>query len=297
MEKTGAVVVAAVLGLALEGCGEYPLKESQIEAAMPERIAPIVVGETDRAVVRRLLGTPLAASDHWQFDLIHVTDKNSDLIWIFVPVGFSSQEVSGYVLVTYDERGVVAGYTHGFAREPSAYRSDPGEEAHLVAGDVQFAAGKKTTFVAVSADRRDSYLSEHAASERCRVVIGCAPSQWCFARLRIDGNQQVDSPVALTGLPFAVAVQELVAGEHSIEATPALVRVSFAGATKFMCPAGETRFIALELSPDDTKGVTVWRRHLFATFTVSAEMPEALRSQPLLIWGNGQWLVPQEPKR
>jgi hypothetical protein len=86
MEKTGAVVVAAVLGLALEGCGEYPLKESQIEAAMPERIAPIVVGETDRAVVRRLLGTPLAASDHWQFDLIHVTDKNSDLIWIFVPV-------------------------------------------------------------------------------------------------------------------------------------------------------------------------------------------------------------------
>jgi hypothetical protein len=103
------------------------------------------------------------------------------------------------------------------------------------------------------------------------VVVGCAPSQWCFARLKIDGNQQVDSPVALTGLPFAVAVQEFV--------------------------AGETRFIALELSPDDTKGVTVWRRHLFATLTVSAEMPAALRSQPLLIWGNGQWLVPQEPGR
>lgn len=272
MGRGRGVVLGALAGLALGGCGEYPLKESQLETEMPERIAPIVVGETDRAEVRRFLGTPLAESGHWQFDLFHLTDKNSDLIWIFVPVGFSSQEVSAYVLVAYDERGVVA-------------------------GDVQFTAGEETTFVAVSADRRDSYLGEYPGSDRCRVVVGCAPSQWCLARLKIDGNQAVDSPVALTGLPFAVAVQELVAGEHSIEATPALVRVSFTGATKFMCPAGETRFIALELSPDDTKGVTVWRRHLFATFTVSAEMPAALRSQPLLIWGNGHWLVPQEPGR
>lgn len=295
MDRNRAVVVGALAALALGGCGEYPLKESQIEVAMPERIAPIAVGETDRAEVRRLLGTPLAASSHWQFDLFHLTDKNSDLIWIFVPVGFSSQEVSGYVLVTYDERGVVAGYTHGFARESSAYRSDPGEEANLVAGDVQFVTGKDAAYLAVTAERRDSYLNEQVGSDRCRVVVGCAPSQWCFARLKIDGDRQVDSPVALTGLPFAVAVQELVAGEHSIEATPALFRVSFTGVTKFMCPAGETRFIALELSPDDTKGVTVWRQHLFATFTVSAEIPEALRSQPLLIWRDGQWLVPQEP--
>lgn len=297
MNWVRASIVATLAGLALGGCGEFPHKESQIETAMPERIAPIAVGESDRAEVRRLLGTPLAASSYWQFDLFHLTDKNSDLLWIFVPVGFSSQVVSGYVLVAYDEHGVVASYTHGFARESSTYRSDPGEEADLVAGDVQFVTGKDAAYLSVTAERRDSYLDQHVGADRCRVVVGCAPSQWCFARLKIDGSQQVDSPVALTGLPFAVAVKEIVAGEHSIEATPALFRVSFTGATRFLCPAGETRFVALELSPDDTRGVTRWRRHLFAAFTVSAEMPEPLRPQPLLIWGNGQWLVPHEPER
>ena len=115
--------------------------------------------------------------------------------------------------------------------------------------------------------------------------------------MKIDGERQVELPVALRTLPHAVAIEELAAGEHGIEATPALFRGSFAGATRFMCPAGETRFIALELSPDDTKGVTVWRRHLFANFVVSTEVPESLRTLPLLIWGNGQWLVEQEPGR
>jgi hypothetical protein len=50
--RTG--IFAAVLALA--GCGEVPLRESQLETTLPEKTAPIVVGQTDLAAVRQLLG-------------------------------------------------------------------------------------------------------------------------------------------------------------------------------------------------------------------------------------------------
>jgi len=36
-------------------------------------------------------------------------------------------------------------------------------------------------------------------------------------------------------------------------------------------------------------------KKLDARLEVSGELPEALREQRLLIWADGQWLVPQEP--
>jgi hypothetical protein len=296
MGRGPAVVVGALLTIALNGCGEYPLKDSEVEVALPESTAPIVVGETDRPEVRRLLGEPLAGSSYWRFDLFRLSDKDVQLHWYVLPMGFSSQEVTGYVLVTYDERGTVAAYAHDFAREPSAWQSDPGAEAHLVVGDLQFATAKQSGFVAVGPIPRDAYLVGNAEASRCRAVVGCAAGQRCLARIEIDGGQRLDLPTS-GWLESAIAIQDLTPGEHRIVAEPALVRVAFTGSTRFNCPAAETRFIALGFSPDDTQGPTKWRRHLFANFDVSAEMPETLRGLPLVIWANGKWLVPQEPGR
>ena len=297
MERTGALAVAAVLGLTLAGCGEFPLKESDVEATLPTKAAQIAIGETDRAEVRRVFGAPLAASEYWRFDLFRLSEKDVTLHWYLFPMAVSSQDVNGYMVVEYDDRGTVTAYQYGLERESSFLRYDVGEEADLVAQDVQLVADEDTVFLAVSAERRDSYLTEHDALPGCRVVIGCASSEWCFVRVKIDGDRQVDLPLALGFRPTALVAQELAAGEHSITASPALNRVSFAGATTFTCPAGETRFMALELSPDDTKGVTVFRRHLFATFAVSVEVPEVLAAQRFMIWRDGEWLVPQEPGR
>lgn len=292
MTRIRSAGIAAVLAaLALAGCGEYPLKESRVEGTLPQATVPIVVGETDRTEVRRLLGAPWVSSEYWRFDLFRLSDENSVLFWYLLPMAVSSQEVSGYVLVTYDDRGAAAAYGYGFGREPSSFRMDPGEEAYLRAGDVEFIAAKKQAYLALTAVRRDSYLREHAKTNQCRVVFGCAPSHWCQVRVKVDGDRSVDVPEALEKLPFGLAILDLTAGEHRIEATPAWFSTSFAGAKNFSCPAGATRYVTLELSPDDTRGVSVWRRHLFANFAVSTEMPEALQALPLLIWGHGEWLV------
>jgi hypothetical protein len=74
-------------------------------------------------------------------------------------------------------------------------------------------------------------------------------------------------------------------GSHRLEVSahkasaPAIAQVA--------CRAGEIRYVSLRTVEGGP------RRHS-VEIAVSEEMPEGLRYQALLIWGNGQWLVPQE---
>lgn len=300
-------VVTTLVLMALVGCGEYPLKDSQVEESLPTTMAPITVGETGRADVRRLLGEPRLASEYWRFDLYRLSDKLLHVHWYLFPMAVSSQDVTGYVLVEYDDHGKVRAYGLASTREPSFLRYDPGDDADLVVGNVQLTAHEDSEFVAVTTDRRDSYLREYTAPERCRVVMGCAPGYWCPVRLKIDSGGQIDLPLAEADPPSALVVRDVTAGEHRIEAVPARSRVTVPGATQVTCAAGQTRFIAVELTHNASKdagagqglrlATSARRQHLIATLAISAEMPEVLTGSPLLIWRDGQWLVPQEPGR
>ncbi len=62
----------------------------------------------------------------------------------------------------------------------------------------------------------------------------------------------------------------------------------------FACVAGDLLFALIELRGTDAPatGFLTPRRPLNATITVSNDMPDAFRSQYLLIYGGHQWVVP-----
>jgi hypothetical protein len=88
---------------------------------------------------------------------------------------------------------------------------------------------------------------------------------------------------------------ELAPGRHRIDATG--TDAKFSAATEVECGAGDRHYVSLGLEHDETASGYGSRKNLDARFDVSDELPEALREQRLLIWADGQWLVPQEPGR
>lgn len=283
-----------VLALGVGGCGEHMLKESQLETVLPRTTAQITVGQSTRAEVRRLVGAPLVSSDYWRFDLYRLSDENRQLHWYVVPMGVASERVNGYVLVAYDPHGTVAARAHGIGHDPGVTYAGLPAEADVVAGDLRFDVLEDEAFLAVGVARRDVYLRERGSPDRCRVVVGCVPSR-CPARITLDGDRPLAYPTALTGLSQAVTVEELASGEHEITAAPSHFSASFAAEARFECPAGETRYVALELSPDETQGALALRSKYLAKLRVSALMPDSLRDRPLLLWANGRWRVEAEP--
>jgi len=320
MKALDAIVVASIL--VLGGCGEYPLKESQIEAALPEKTAPIVVGQTDRAAVRQALGKPWLASEYWGFDLYRASDRNSLLHWYLFPMAVSSEDVNGFILVAYDVDTAVVAYDQEISKDPSFlfYPRIP-MDAVLRAGDARFqtTADGREARVSVSVAAREKYLRDVSVGTQCRVMFGCA-QEYCPARLVIDGDQALESSTTVTSnqlgyalnasdwsgavtlpqdaisWPSAVALVSLSPGKHRVVAAPAQ-RVELSAAAEFTCATGEVLYVALRLEIDQRPEKFRFKRLYAAAFEVSPQMPEAFRESPLLIWLNGQWQVPQEPGR
>ena len=314
--RTG--ILAAVL--ALGGCGEYPVRESQLETTLPEKTAPIVVGQTDRTAVRQLLGEPWLASWYWGFDLYRASDRNSLLHWYVLPMAVSSEDVNGFILVAYDVDAAVVAYDQEISKDPSFlfYPRIP-MDAVLRAGDARFqtTADGREARVSVSVAAREKYLRDVSVGTQCRVMFGCA-QEYCPARVVIDGGQALESPTAVTSnqlgsalnasnwsgaltlpqdaisWPSAVAVVSLSPGKHRVEAAPASRVELSAAAAEFTCATGEVLYVALRLEIDQRPEKFRFKRLYAAAFEVSPQMPEAFRESPLLIWLNGQWLVPQE---
>lgn len=79
---------------------------------------------------------------------------------------------------------------------------------------------------------------------------------------------------------------------HRIE----IPRKSFTSeaSTEFTCDAGDLRFATIGAKPNEklSSGLIL---EMDAFIFVSGEMPEPFRNQPILIWQDGNWLVPMEP--
>jgi hypothetical protein len=294
----GVGVAAAGALAALGGCGEYPLKESQIEAALPEKTAPIVVGQTDRAAVRQALGKPWLASEYWGLDVFRIADSNVNMVMILIPVWLSTDGTTGYVLVTYDASSKVTGYGKDIASEGSLLAMTVDQGAAVFAGDVRFAVSgdRDEAFVAVASARRDEYLHRHPPTDRCGLLVGCA-GDWCGTRVAIDGRSTVAMPGAVTRWLPAVAPLRVMPGDHRIGVGPTRWDMAFEAETPFSCAAGESLYVLIDFASSEVTVPGGFRRKLPATVTISREMPEAFRDQGMLIYANGTWLVPQEPGR
>ena len=303
--------VAAVM---LNACGDIPIRESQLETNLPETMASIVVGETTRATVQQRLGAPWLASDYWRFDVFRMTDRDARLaVMLVVPIGASWDDVHGYVLVSYDESGHVAAYGSGVTNGENLSSRLPmeGEDGLLLmVGDRGFAveSSSHTPSALIPAARRDEYLRTLESGESCTVLVGCVQER-CSNALVVDGGEARALPGVLLRIRrkpaggIEVLTQSWLApltvrpGEHRLEIPPNALTTLKASA-EFSCAAGDLLYAAIEIESGDAS--QAWK-HLKAqvhgSIDVSVQLPEAFREQPLLIWRDGQWLVPQEPAK
>jgi hypothetical protein len=304
--------VAAALAVALGACGDVPLKTTEVESALPRQAEAIVVGRTDRTQVLGQLHEPWLSSEYWRFDLFRMTGKNVDVGILLVPwpvpFGASSEEVRAYVLVGYDANGVVSavasGATHG---EDSSWKvpTDGNDNLLLTAGVTGFAveSSNHTPSVLISAARRDEYLAALRAGDRCTVLVGCKQDQ-CSNALVVDSGEPLPMPGVLTRIQknsaggIEVLTQSWLAplalppGQHRLQIPPN-PHTTLEATTEFSCGAGDLVYAVIEIeSGDKREAWRHWKTQLRGSLSVSRQMPEEFREQPMLIWRDGRWLVP-----
>ena len=291
----GAVTrIAAVLAALplFAGCGTMQVKQSALAAdSLKQQTAPIVVGQSNRASVRVQLGKPWVASEYWRFDLFRWTDQISEvMVVMLIPTMYTSEDVHGYVLVSYDDSGTVTALEYGFVGEGD-WMLNPvyAGAVQLQAGNVTFRAtsNEESVQIAVPATQGDDYMRQHAATGRCRVLLGCNTD--CGLKTVLDRADAIVVPKASLGslLPF-----DLEPGAHDFGFASASVFCSYEGVSHVDCGAGETRYVAVTASrvpPDEH--LHLQNRYLLGVET-SADKPQALIDYGLLIYFNGRWLIP-----
>jgi hypothetical protein len=302
MDRLQARVAGALLAIALGGCGVYPLKQSQIETRLDQMTAPIAVGKVDRVAVRRFLGEPYLSSEYWRFDLFRITDSSKEILVLLIPIPQEYVDI-GYVLVTYGADGGVSAFdsgatldkpqswaqpnlvlqagTVGFAAEPAARILRPTGSDTEAAGQTLFVAGGP----------RDEYLEMVSNASHCTVLTGCQAGQTCTNSLFVDDGEARAMPGSLAApsrtpdergdYPQVVwnwlVPLSLPPGMHSIQTF--VDRKPFASAS-FECAAGELLYLWID-----------------QPMRLSRDSPAGLQEQPLLIYRDGVWLVPNEPER
>jgi len=278
-------VPAAMLG----GCFAVPVHESTVDSTLSATTATMTVGRTDRAEVRQVLGVPILASEYWGFDLFRISDWSGGLIvFVYVPIPVGGK-VNGYVLVSYESSGKVAAYN-------TAIRESFGD-VRINAGQIGFtfeSSGDQSA-VSANASRRDEYLDTQQGSDRCTVIGGCVQF-YCPTKLVMDG----DKPLSLPQTQRWLAPLSLTPGPHRLEIPPNPYN-TFHAFTEFSCAAGELVYATIEthemdVSADGRRRIH-WKAQLAGSIGLSRDRPELFREQPMLIWADGTWLVPQEPGR
>jgi hypothetical protein len=151
--------------------------------------------------------------------------------------------------------------------------------------DLQLRATAKETFLAVPPDRRDQYLKDVPEREWCRVLVG-APHSISEATLRLDAQPGPTLPATMTD---TLLLLRLAPGSHWLEILGN--GATKAGTARIECAAGALIYAALQVLPS-----VGGSNHPSIEIVVSSDRPYGFEYQALLIWGNGQWLVPQEPQ-
>lgn len=273
-----------------------PVKKESVEEELPGRISPIVVGQTDMAAARALLGAPWLTSEYWHFDLFRTAGRDAKVpvmfvFWWPVPVGVEIDKTTAYILLTYDATGRVSALEHGLARDPSvlAESGNLHAGARVAAGDLRFVASDDgdEASLSIGATARDEYLRSEVAADSCRVVIGC-DDVLCSVRAGVDGHAPIEMPAAnIAAGPMLIPLQ-VSPGAHRIEITPNQALLDFETRTEFACAGGETLYGLIKLQPAELK---LFRQKMTASMGITRELPIAFGERRLLIWSNGRWLV------
>jgi hypothetical protein len=295
MHKNRAVVVGALAALALGGCFGVPLSRSQVEETL--QTTAIEVGLADRTQVRQTVGQPLLSSDYWRFDVFQISDWNRGVLFIgYIPLP-QWEKNEGFVLVTYGDDGRVADVAFGHRAKGFWFLTSTNTEIAVEFGDLRLWTSDEQLYLAANPKLRDEYLSRPVSEGSCRVVLGSERREYPV-RVHVDAA----SPVSDTGIVIgarssqSLTVLTLKAGSHRIHAVPVVDPESIPAPVQFDCDSGATRYALLGVEWKGESGAMFRRLRYWAVVEIMNEIPPVFDPQPLLIWGNGAWVVEQEPQ-
>lgn len=291
--KCRVVVSLIIATMSVAGCVEASYRPEQVLQALPDLTKSISAGETDRASVRRVLGEPLVTSDYWRFDAFRIKHEWKDLAILpgWMPV--TMEEYAIYVLVAYDDEGVVESVNQLNAVTSSVYKDGLPQVGKVQSSDLILTEYDGGMQIAVGVTRRNRYLAESAG---CTLVFGCAGFP-CLARPVVDGHTGATRPWDLGGDdgPYLVAMA-VEAGVHHVQVVPDRRMVEFEVSTTVNCPVGDVRYVTIDMT-QPVRGALGMRWSYLVGLDTTGEMPPLLRDRPLVIWKDGTWLVPAEPGR
>jgi hypothetical protein len=298
----GSGVIAAILMAALlsAGCGGMiPIEESSLASSLKQQIAPIVVGQSDRASVRAQLGTPWITSNEWRFDLFRANDRNSTLTWIIIPVAYTTEDIHGYVLVSYDDHETVTALDYGIAREGDMPANTHPESPVLKAGGVTFWASpnESSVFVSVPSSRGQDFIQHSIPAGRCRVLLGNV-NAGCGVKAELDGRSAVTLPRGtLPSVDYYLVPFDLRPGTHDLKLSSDTLLCSYESMSQIQCEAGETHYITATIIPVPPSGRWHVQEKFRIDFETADEEPATLTYYGLMVYANGRWLMPTEPGR
>ncbi|MFO1393900.1 MAG: hypothetical protein U1F09_09095 [Steroidobacteraceae bacterium] len=292
-----AILVAALLAA---GCGGMiPIDESSLEDSLAQQIAPIVVGQSDRASVRAQLGKPWITSNEWRFDLFRSNDKNSTLTWIIIPVAYTTEDIRGYVLVSYDDRGAVTALDYGIGREGDMPAGTRPDYTVLRTGDVTFWASpnESSVFVSVPSSRNQDFIQHNLFTGRCRVLLRNV-NAYCGVKAELDGRSAVTLPrVTVPSVDYYVVPFELRPGTHDLKLSSDSLFCSYEATNQVQCKAGDTHYITATIVPVSPYERRRMQQKFRIDFETTDKQPATPTDYGLMVYANGHWLVPTESER
>jgi hypothetical protein len=300
-----------------------PVQHPEQVEQQAQRSAAIRPGESTRTNVIEALGMPWLHSDYWHVDVYRARDVAREVgglvVLIYpVPLGVFKSEVEAYVMVVYDDAGVVtsvvSGSTaHSLGDQPSLMLRTAG----LTLGLERF--GKRGLHFMADGQHLVDYLHRRQVTGACTLVLACqedAHEKWayetCPDRVAVDDGPVLD-PQPLTAA--CAAGQPCPAGESigapymrvplmlPLSMPPGRHRLSMSSSTfkgshaePFECSAGQVRYGVI-------RGHIKWhwwgprKSTLDNTVTFEDSMPSDWNSHSMLLRRGDQWIAEQEPDR
>lgn len=300
-----SVLLGALL---LAGCGEIPLRDSEqalqadLQPQLEQAVASIELGRSGRVAVRSALGQPWLFSETLGVDAFRYDAKTyaPSLLVIAVPYPVPLpmpkwESGSGFVLVAYDEEGIVEGLAYGldevksgepYGTLPAPRITDIVRTGGVAVANLSNTPGMKGLPVVTVDPERRKRLTAATGDRSCRVLTGCFECDPLL--LFVPVGLLLDGRALPTGLQHGVPMQ-LAPGSHEF-VLPARGADEEARAT-FDCAAGQVLYATF--LPDTTQRPWHLTRTRW-TISVAAALDARHEAAPLVFDESGMgpyWLL------
>jgi len=275
----------------------YKTSPDKIDMKLEDKSGSIVMGETDRSTVRKMLGNPIIRSDDWNLDVFRQSATQFFAPYAyFFPVGLYWDTAYRYTLVTYDSNNTVQDIDSDTYNEVSLTSdlSDYVPKAcSLKAGNIIFERGfdRGDGVLMLSPESKDSYIEKIKSYSHCTIMIGC--DKKCPDILSLDqgGNILMSSGTIL--------IFSYPPGNHKIKVSSR--RHSGSETIEYDCKNNEKLYfmsgyndVNYKIIDSLLRGVTLttYKKVGSASFIIEKydDIPEEFLNRDIILWTDGKWI-------